>query len=200
MSNIKSVNAREILDSRGNPTVYAEVLLEDGTRNGASVPSGASTGTREASELRDGDRSRFSGKGVLKAVEKIIGPLSNAVVGIDANDQAAVDQAMIDADGTPNKTNLGANAILAISIATLRAASRSQHVWLSDLVAELFGDPPPSELPVPMLNIFNGGAHAAGSTDFQEFMIVPAGLPTFSEALRASWVAPRACPPRRCVG
>lgn len=185
MSAIKFARGKEILDSRGNPTVYAEVMLEDGTRHGASVPSGASTGENEAWELRDKNPKRFNGKGVLQAVENINGPLNNAIVGINANDQNAVDQAMIEADGTTNKSRYGANAILAISMAVLRASSRSRGEWLFDLVAENIGEEPTYSLPVPMLNIFNGGAHAAGSTEFQEFMVMPAGVESLSEAMRA---------------
>ena len=185
MSAIKFARGKEILDSRGNPTVYAEVMLEDGTRHGASVPSGASTGENEAWELRDKDPKRFNGKGVMQAVENINGPLNNAIVGINANDQNAVDQAMIEADGTTNKSRYGANAILAISMAVLRASSRSRGEWLFDLVAENIGEEPTYSLPVPMLNIFNGGAHAAGSTEFQEFMVMPAGVESLSEAMRA---------------
>ena len=185
MSNIKVVRGKEILDSRGNPTVYAEVLLEDGTRNGASVPSGASTGENEAWELRDGDPKRFNGKGVLQAVANINGPLNDVVVGLDANNQRAVDEAMINADGTSNKSRYGANALLAISMAVLRASCRSQGEWLYDLVADYIGNEEHYILPVPMLNIFNGGAHAAGSTEFQEFMVMPAGVESLSEALRA---------------
>ncbi len=188
MSRIKLTRGKEILDSRGNPTVYAEVLLEDGTRHGASVPSGASTGENEAAELRDGDPGRFNGKGVLEAVANVNGPLNDAVIGIDADDQRAVDNAMIDADGTPNKSRYGANAMLAISMAVLRASSRSRQEWLFELVADNINDdstPNRYSLPVPMMNIFNGGAHAPGSTEFQEFMVVPAGIESLSEALRA---------------
>lgn len=201
MSNIVSAHGKEILDSRGNPTVYAEVLLEDGTRNGASVPSGASTGAHEAVEMRDGDKSRFGGKGVTRAVANVNDVLNNAIRGIDADDQRAVDAAIIDADGTPNKSRLGSNAALAVSMAVLRASSRSRGDWLFDRVAEELGTTakqsdngktdavtPKSDeyiLPVPLLNIFNGGAHAAGSTEFQEFMVVPAGIDSLSESLRA---------------
>ena len=185
MSAIKFARGKEILDSRGNPTVYAEVMLEDGTRHGASVPSGASTGENEAWELRDNNPKRFNGKGVLQAVENINGPLNDAIVGISANDQSAVDQAMIEADGTTNKSRYGANAILAISMAVLRASSRSRGEWMFDIVAENIGEKPTYSLPVPMLNIFNGGAHAAGSTEFQEFMVMPAGVESLSEAMRA---------------
>ncbi len=185
MSRIKFARGKEILDSRGNPTVYAEVLLEDGTRHGASVPSGASTGENEAWELRDEDANRFNGKGVLRAVANVNGPLNDAIVGLDADDQRAVDDAMIEADGTTNKARYGANAILAISMAVLRASSRSRGEWLYDIVADYIGRRSDYVLPVPMLNIFNGGAHAAGSTEFQEFMVMPAGLESLSEALRA---------------
>ncbi len=185
MSKIKSVNANEVLDSRGNPTLYAEVQLEDGTRHGAFVPSGASTGEREAKELRDGDKQRYGGKGVLNAIANVNGPLRKAVVGLDATDQKAVDGAMIALDGTWNKEKYGANAILSISVANMRAACHSKKAWLWDWVAGLAGEKSAVELPVPMLNIFNGGAHAPGSTDFQEFMIAPIGMPTFREAMRA---------------
>lgn len=200
MSNIISAHGKEILDSRGNPTVYAEVLLEDGTRNGASVPSGASTGAHEAVEMRDGDSGRYRGKGVQRAVNHVNASLNDAVTGIDANDQRAVDAAIIAADGTPNKSRIGANATLAVSMAVLRASSRSRGDWLFDRVAEELGEPEINDergtsyltaksdeyvLPVPLLNIFNGGAHAAGSTEFQEFMVVPAGLDSLSDALRA---------------
>lgn len=201
MSTIVSAHGKEILDSRGNPTVYAEVLLEDGTRNGASVPSGASTGAHEAVEMRDGDSSRFGGKGVTRAVSNVNDVLNKAIRGIDAHDQRSVDEAIILADGTPNKSRLGANAALAVSMAVLRASSRSRGDWLFDRVAEELGSTvhqdgngipdavtPKSDeyiLPVPFLNIFNGGAHAAGSTEFQEFMVVPAGVESLSESLRA---------------
>ena len=200
MSNIVSALGKEILDSRGNPTVYAEVLLEDGTRNGASVPSGASTGAHEAVEMRDGDRTRYRGKGVQRAVEHVSTSLNDAIMGLDANDQRAVDAAIIAADGTLNKSRLGANATLAVSMAVLRASSRSRGDWLFDRVADELGtreDHVTEDrgyltaksdeyvLPVPLLNIFNGGAHAAGSTEFQEFMVVPAGLESLSDALRA---------------
>ncbi len=185
MSNITTVAAHEVLDSRGNPTVYAEVVLEDGTRHSAFAPSGASTGAKEAVELRDGDRTRYGGKGVLKAIANVNGPLKRAVRGLDPRDQKAVDKALIDADGTPNKAKLGANAILAVSMASMRAACRSQKARVWDWIAELSGEKQPFELPVPMFNIFNGGVHAPGSTDFQEFMVAPIGLPTYKDALRA---------------
>ena len=182
---IKSVQGREILDSRGNPTVYARVALENGGVGLSAVPSGASTGAREAVELRDGDRKRYNGKGVLKAVSHVNNELAKAVVGIDARDQAAVDKAMLDLDGTPNKSKFGANALLAVSLAALRATAFGGDSEVFERIAALSGVDNPVELPVPMLNILNGGAHAAGSTDFQEFMVAPVGLPTFSEALRA---------------
>jgi enolase len=184
MAKITSVIGHEILDSRGNPTVGATVALDDGTTASAAVPSGASTGSREAVELRDADPKRYGGKGVLKAVGHVNGELAGAVVGLDATDQRAVDQAMIDLDGTANKGRVGANAILAISLATLRAGAVSSGKELFLHIADLAGNDSPVELPVPMFNVLNGGAHAMGSTDFQEFMLVPVGIDSFSEALR----------------
>ena len=184
MAKITSVNGREILDSRGNPTVSATIVLDDGTSASSAVPSGASTGRREAVELRDADPERYGGKGVLKAVGHVNGELAGAVVGLDVTDQRAIDQAMIDLDGTPNKGQLGANAILAISLAVLRAGAISTGTELFQHIADLAGNESPVELPVPMFNVLNGGAHAKGSTDFQEFMLVPAGIDSFSEALR----------------
>lgn len=184
MAKITSVIGHEILDSRGNPTVGATVTLDDGTTASAAVPSGASTGSREAVELRDADPKRYGGKGVLKAVGHVNGELAGAVVGLEATDQRAVDQAMIDLDGTPNKGRVGANAILAISLATLRAGAVSSGKELFLHIADLAGNDSPVELPVPMFNVLNGGAHAMGSTDFQEFMLVPVGIESFSEALR----------------
>jgi enolase len=180
LSTITSVTGIEILDSRGNPTVEAEVVLADGTTARAAVPSGASTGEHEAAELRDGDKSRYLGKGVRNAVANVNGALAEVVVGICATQQAAVDQAMIDADGTPNKSNLGANAILAVSMAVARAASISQKTPLYRYI----GGARANTLPVPMMNIINGGAHADSSVDMQEFMVVPYGAATFSESLR----------------
>ncbi|MGD1072850.1 MAG: phosphopyruvate hydratase [Bryobacteraceae bacterium] len=180
MSTIIKVNGIEILDSRGNPTVEAEVFLADGSVGRAAVPSGASTGEHEAVELRDGDKKRYLGKGCLKAVANINGPLAKAVTGHDATLQAKVDQIMIDADGTPNKGNLGANAILAVSMAVARAAAASQKTPLY----RYLGGVGASTLPVPMMNIINGGVHADSSVDMQEFMIVPHGADKFSEALR----------------
>lgn len=185
MTNIQSVQATEILDSRGNPTVHAMVALADGARGYASVPSGASTGSREAVELRDSDSQRYGGKGVLNAVANVRGELADAVRGLDANDQSAVDRAMLDADGTHNKARLGANALLAVSLAVLRASAASSNVEVHQRIRQLSGVSGSPELPVPMFNVLNGGAHASGSTDFQEFMIVPVGFESFSDALRA---------------
>ena len=177
---ISSIRAREILDSRGNPTVEAEVVLAGGGFGRAAVPSGASTGALEAIELRDGG-DRFGGKGVSRAVEAVNETIAPALVGMDAAHQRAVDQAMLDLDGTPNKGSLGANAVLAVSLATARAAADQLGVPLY----RYLGGPGAHTLPVPMLNVLNGGAHAANSVDIQEFMIVPGGLPSFREALRA---------------
>lgn len=181
MSYIESVFAREILDSRGNPTVEVEVVLEDGAFGRAAVPSGASTGIHEALEMRDGDKSRYGGKGVLKAVEYVNNEIADEVFGMDALDQVALDQAMLKLDGTPNKNNLGANAILGVSLAVARAAADSigmpLYRYLGGVSARL--------MPVPMFNILNGGVHANWQgTDFQEFMIAPVGAPNFREALR----------------
>ena len=181
MSWIEHVLAREILDSRGNPTVEAEVVLADGEIGRASVPSGASTGENEAVELRDGDKKRYGGKGVLKAVHNINEVIAPALQGFDALDQAEVDRALIELDGTGNKSNLGANALLAVSMATARAAAAQLELPLY----RYLGGPNARTLPVPMMNIVNGGAHADNNVDFQEFMVVPAGAASFSEALRA---------------
>ena len=178
---IVDIRGREIIDSRGNPTVEADVELADGTIGRAAVPSGASTGTREAVELRDGDATRYLGKGVLNAVQHVNGALCDALVGRDAADQAGIDRRMRDIDGTENKSHLGANAILAVSLATARAAAAAQKL---PLFRYLGGDDA-VVLPVPMMNIVNGGAYADNSLDIQEFMIVPAGLPSYREALRA---------------
>ena len=180
-TDISDVKAREVLDSRGNPTVEVDVVLSDGTVGSALVPSGASTGANEALELRDGDAGRFRGRGVLAPIENIENQIKPAVVGQSALDQEALDNLLIELDGTPNKRNLGANAILGVSMATARAAAQSAG---KPLYQHLGGDGAIT-LPVPMLNIINGGAHAAGSTDFQEFMVVPAGFDTFRESLRA---------------
>ena len=178
MITIKDIKGREILDSRGNPTVEADVTLADGTIARAAVPSGASTGTREAVELRDGDKSRYLGKGVQKAVANVNGVLRDEMVGIEFADQRALDTRMIELDGSDNKGNLGANALLAISLAAARADAMSKGVSLF----RHLGDG--TEMPVPMMNIINGGAHADNSVDIQEFMILPVGAPNFSEALR----------------
>ena len=180
---IEKVIGREILDSRGNPTVEAEVYLIDGTVGSGTAPSGASTGEFEALELRDGDKSRYLGKGVTKAVENINTIINEVLAGMDASDIYAVDKAMIDADGTKDKSKLGANAILAVSIAAARAASIAQNIPLYRFLGGISGN----RLPVPMMNILNGGAHATNTVDTQEFMIMPVGAPTFKEALR--WCA-----------
>jgi enolase len=181
---ITRVSAREIIDSRGNPTVEADVVLDGGIMGRAAVPSGASTGEHEAIELRDGDKSRYLGKGVLHAVANVNGPLAKAVIGLDPTDQKALDRKMIEADGTPTKAKLGANAILAVSMAAARAAASSEHLPLYKYLARFSSDRSANTLPVPMMNILNGGAHADNSVDFQEFMAMPVGAKTFSEALR----------------
>jgi len=180
MSSIVDVVAREILDSRGNPTVEADVLLESGVMGRAAVPSGASTGSREALELRDGDKSRYRGKGVLKAVENINTEISEAIMGLDASEQTFIDQTLIDLDGTDNKGRLGANATLAVSMAVARAGSEEAGLPLY----RYLGGSGPMQMPVPMMNVINGGAHANNSLDIQEFMIVPIGAQSFREALR----------------
>jgi len=180
MSAIVDIVGREILDSRGNPTVECDVLLESGVMGRAAVPSGASTGSREAIELRDGDKSRYLGKGVLKAVEHINTEISEAVLGLDASEQAFLDKTLIDLDGTENKSRLGANAMLAVSMAVARAAAEESGLPLY----RYFGGMNGCQLPVPMMNVINGGAHANNSLDLQEFMIVPVGAPSFREALR----------------
>lgn len=178
---IERIRAREVFDSRGNPTVQVDVLLEDGSMGRASVPSGASTGKREALELRDGDASRFRGKGVLKAVHNVNGPIAKALVGKNALCQAEIDKLLIDLDGTENKTNLGANAILGVSMAVARAAA--EHLGLP--LYRYLGGVAANLLPVPMMNVINGGAHADSGLSIQEFMIVPHGFESFSESLRA---------------
>lgn len=178
MAAITQVHARQVLDSRGNPTVEVDVLTTEGFGR-AIVPSGASTGEHEACELRDGDAARFLGKGVMKAVEHVNGPLAEAVKGMDVQDQKAVDQVMIELDGTPNKSRLGANAILGISMAAAHAAANEKKMMLWEHL-----NPEANRLPVPMMNVINGGSHADSSVDFQEFMIMPVGAPSFSEALR----------------
>ncbi len=181
---IVSVRGRQILDSRGNPTVEADVVLAGGTLGRAAVPSGASTGEHEALELRDGDKSRYLGKGVLKAVENVRTAIAEAVVGMDAADQRALDRRMLDADGTPNKGKLGANAILAVSMAAARAAAAAVRQPLYRYLARYSSDSSADTLPVPMMNILNGGAHADNSVDVQEFMVMPVGAASFDEALR----------------
>ena len=180
MTNIADIHAREVLDSRGNPTVEAEVQLGSGTVGRAIVPSGASTGEHEAVELRDGDSNRYLGKGVLNAVENVNGELANALANMDAADQRAIDQKMIDLDGTANKGRLGANALLAVSMATARAAAAEYGLPLF----RYLGGAGANVLPLPMMNILNGGAHADNNVDFQEFMVMPVGAPSFSDALR----------------
>ncbi|MGD8620002.1 MAG: phosphopyruvate hydratase [Gammaproteobacteria bacterium] len=180
MSAITEVKGREIIDSRGNPTVEAEVTLQSGAVGRAAVPSGASTGTREAVELRDGDKSRYGGKGVSKAVAHVNGALRDAVLGREAGEQAEIDRLMIELDGTENKGRLGANALLAVSLANAQAAAREQGVGLY----RLLGGPGPLQMPVPMMNIINGGVHADNSVDLQEFMILPVGAGSVREAVR----------------
>jgi len=180
MTIISTLQAREILDSRGNPTVEADVILEDGSRGSAAVPSGASTGALEALELRDGDQSRFGGKGVQRAVAHINGEIFQKLKGLDAHDQSAIDQTLIELDGTENKGRLGANSLLAVSLGVARAASASKRLPLYRHLAQ----DRPLTMPVPQMNIMNGGAHADNAMDLQEFMILPVGLPTFGEALR----------------
>ena len=180
MSAIVDIVGREILDSRGNPTVECDVLLESGVMGRAAVPSGASTGSREAIELRDGDKSRYLGKGVLKAVEHINTEISEAVLGLDASEQAFLDKTLIDLDGTDNKGRLGANALLAVSMAVARAAAEEAGLPLY----RYFGGMSAVQMPVPMMNVVNGGAHANNNLDLQELMIIPVGAPSFREAVR----------------
>ena len=180
MTAIVEVLAREILDSRGNPTVEADVLVESGAMGRAAVPSGASTGSREAIELRDGDAQRFFGKGVLKAVEHVNTEICEAILGLDVSEQAHLDRVLVELDGTDNKSRLGANAILAVSVACARAAAEESGLSLY----RYFGGSGPRRMPVPMMNVINGGAHANNSLDIQEFMILPLGLPSFRDALR----------------
>ena len=184
MAKIVKVIGREIIDSRGNPTVEAEVHLEGGFVGLAAAPSGASTGSREALELRDGDKSRFLGKGVLKAVSAVNNEIANAIVGKEGSAQAEIDQIMIDLDGTENKSKFGANAILAVSLATAKAAAASKGLPLYAYIAELNGTPGVYSMPLPMMNIINGGEHADNNVDIQEFMIQPVGAKTLREALR----------------
>lgn len=180
MSAIVDIIAREILDSRGNPTIEADVILESGVMGRAAVPSGASTGSREAIELRDGDKGRYLGKGVTQAVDNVNTEIAEAILGLDAEDQSFIDQTLIDLDGTDNKSRLGANATLAVSLACARAAAEEAGLPLY----RYLGGAGPMRLPVPMMNVINGGAHADNSVDMQEFMIIPVGRPSFREALR----------------
>src|SRR3954454_10781021 len=180
MSAIVDIIGREVIDSRGNPTVECDVLLESGVMGRAAVPSGASTGSREAIELRDGDKSRYLGKGVLKACENINTEISEAIMGLDASEQAFLDRTLIDLDGTENKGRLGANATLAVSMAVARAAAEGSGLPLY----RYFGGSGGMQLPVPMMNVINGGAHANNTLDLQEFMIIPVGAPSFREAVR----------------
>lgn len=184
MSKIVDIKGLEVMDSRGNPTVFAEVVLACGATASACAPSGASTGSREALELRDGDSQRYLGKGVLKAVENINTTIKNLLVGKDATEQRALDQAMLDADGTDNKSVLGANAILAVSLAAAKAAAIAKQVPLYQHIAEVNGTPGQYSMPVPMMNILNGGEHADNNVDIQEFMVQPVAANTFGEALR----------------
>src|SRR3569833_3466964 len=180
MSQITEIHGREIIDSRGNPTVEADVILASGARGRAAVPSGASTGSREAVELRDGDKARFGGKGVRKAVSHVNGEIRTALLKQDASDQKRIDQIMIDLDGTSTKGRLGANAILAVSLANARAAAQEARLPLY----RYLGGNGPFQMPVPMMNVINGGAHADNNVDMQEFMIMPVGAPALSEAVR----------------
>ncbi|WP_110598912.1 phosphopyruvate hydratase [Salinicola lusitanus] len=184
MAEIVDIRALEVLDSRGNPTVQAQVTLSGGITGSACAPSGASTGSREALELRDGDKSRYLGKGVLKAVDAVNGKIRERLMGMDASDQRALDDAMLALDGTDNKASLGANAILAVSLAAAKAAAIAKGVPLYAHIAELYGQPDHYTMPVPMMNILNGGEHADNNVDIQEFMVQPVGAPNFREALR----------------
>jgi enolase len=185
MTTIVDIKGREVMDSRGNPTVEADVILESGVVGSACAPSGASTGSREALELRDGDKSRYLGKGVLKAVAGINSEIKGALVGKDVTDQRGLDQIMLDLDGTENKAKLGANAILAVSLAAAKAAAQEKGVELYEHIAEVNGTAGQYSMPVPMMNILNGGEHADNNVDIQEFMVQPVSAPTFAEALRA---------------
>ena len=184
MTKIVEISALEVLDSRGNPTVQATVRLESGAVGVACAPSGASTGSREALELRDGDKARYLGKGVLKAVEAVNGKIRDALLGMDARDQRGLDNAMLELDGTDNKATLGANAILAVSLAAAKAAANAKGVPLYAHIAELYGQPGQYSMPVPMMNILNGGEHADNNVDIQEFMVQPVGAANFREGLR----------------
>ena len=183
-TNIKYIHARQILDSRGNPTVEADVILESGHAGRAAVPSGASTGAGEALELRDGDKEHYNGKGVLKAVWNVNNKIADVLIGNDAANQREIDQLMLDLDGTENKSKLGANAILAVSLAAAKAVAHAKGMRFYEYVAELAGTTDQMRLPMPMMNVMNGGAHAGWSTDFQEYMIVPVSAPSIAEAVR----------------
>ncbi|GLR63716.1 phosphopyruvate hydratase [Marinospirillum insulare] len=185
MAKIIDIKGREVLDSRGNPTVMVDLVLEGGFKGSACAPSGASTGSREALELRDGDKARYLGKGVLKAVANVNGPIRDALLGKDASQQAAIDKVMLDLDGTENKAKLGANAILAVSLAAAKAAAEAQGIELFEHIAKINGTPGVYSMPVPMMNIINGGEHADNNVDIQEFMVQPVSAPNFAEALRA---------------
>src|SRR6516225_418071 len=180
MSAIVDIVAREILDSRGNPTIEADAVLESGVSGRAAVPSGASTGSKEAIELRDGDEARYFGKGVLRAVENVNTEICEAILGLDASEQAFIDKTMIELDGTENKSRLGANAMLAVSMAVAKAAAEEAGLPLY----RYFGGSGAMQMPVPMMNVINGGAHADNNLDIQEFMIIPVGAPSFKEAVR----------------
>jgi enolase len=184
MTTIADIKGREVLDSRGNPTVEADVILSSGIVGSACAPSGASTGSREALELRDGDKSRYLGKGVLKAVAGINVDIREALIGKDVTDQRALDQVMLDLDGTENKAKFGANAILAVSLAAAKAAAQHKGVELYEHIADLNGTSGQYSMPVPMMNILNGGEHADNNVDIQEFMVQPVGAKSFKEALR----------------
>jgi len=184
MTTIVNIKAREVLDSRGNPTVEADVVLDNGIMGSACAPSGASTGSREALELRDGDKSRYLGKGVLKAVAAVNGEIKDALVGMDVTDQRALDNKMLELDGTENKSKFGANAILAVSLAAAKAAAQAKNIPLYQHIAEINGTPGRYSMPVPMMNILNGGEHADNNVDIQEFMVQPVGVSSFAEALR----------------
>ena len=185
MTSIKKIHARQILDSRGNPTLEVDIELEDGTFGRAAVPSGASTGTHEAVELRDGDKSMYGGKSVLKAVGNVTGPIASALIGKEVSDQRTIDQIMLDLDGTPNKSKLGANAILGVSMAVCRARAGVEHKPLWQSLADQFEVSNPHLLPMPMMNVINGGKHADSGLSFQECMIIPTGLSSFTEAIQA---------------
>lgn len=185
MASIIDIQAREVLDSRGNPTIEADVMLEGGFFGTACAPSGASTGTREALELRDGDKQRYLGKGVLKAVDNVNTHIKSALLGMDGTDQRALDNKMLELDGTDNKAKLGANAILAVSLAAAKAAANAKGVELYQHIADINGSSGQYSMPVPMMNIINGGEHADNNVDIQEFMVQPVAAPTFAEALRA---------------